>query len=317
VIRSGSNSPHISICIPAYKRPDKIRRLLRSVKEQVFKNYEVIISDDSPDDSVKNVVREFADLPIIYYKNEKALGTPANWNFSIGKANGEWIKLMHDDDWFVDGNSLGVFAKHAENNKHFIISRYFRVFESGLVEMASFPRLWERKIIRNPVLLLANNVIGPPSVTLIHKSIKERYDTSMKWRVDLDYYITLLKKKKEFSLIDKALVNVGISASQVTNDCINIPEVELPEGLLILKKNGLTPLKNILVYDAWWRIFRNLQVRKMEKVNQYTPGEKWPEVINRMIRHQSYIPVVLLRIGAVSKIVMFISYILNYRYLSS
>ena len=36
----------ISICIPAYKHPDFLKRLLDSISIQSFKNFEVIISDD-------------------------------------------------------------------------------------------------------------------------------------------------------------------------------------------------------------------------------------------------------------------------------
>ena len=45
----------------------------------------------------------------MYYKNIKVLGTPENWNESIRKAKGAWIKLMHDDDWFANENSLQKF----------------------------------------------------------------------------------------------------------------------------------------------------------------------------------------------------------------
>ena len=39
----------ISICIPAYKHPDFLKRLLDSISIQSFRDFEVIISDDSPD----------------------------------------------------------------------------------------------------------------------------------------------------------------------------------------------------------------------------------------------------------------------------
>ena len=38
----------ISICIPAYKRSDFVKRLLNSIAIQTFKNFEVIVSDDTP-----------------------------------------------------------------------------------------------------------------------------------------------------------------------------------------------------------------------------------------------------------------------------
>ncbi|HUZ60328.1 MAG TPA: glycosyltransferase, partial [Hanamia sp.] len=87
--------PLISICIPAYKHVDYLKKLLDSVSIQTFKDFEVVITDDSPDDGVKQLLETFPTTNNIrYYKNSKALGTPENWNEAIRKSEGTWIKLM-------------------------------------------------------------------------------------------------------------------------------------------------------------------------------------------------------------------------------
>ncbi|HVE60928.1 MAG TPA: glycosyltransferase family 2 protein [Chitinophagaceae bacterium] len=302
----------ISICIPAYKRSENINRLLQSISIQTYKHYEIVVTDDSPDDSVRHVLQKYSDLPICYYKNEQALGTPANWNFAISKANGEWIKIMHDDDWFAAENSLEIFAREMNRGRKFIFSAYNNVFEGKpKVQKMSFPSAWRNRIIENPVTLLPRNVIGPPSVTMVHSSLTETYDTRMKWRVDIDFYIRLLKSEKDFTYIKDLLVNVGISGSQVTNYCIDQPEVELPEGLLLLHKYGVQPLRNILVYDSWWRIIRNVNVRRVKDLGIHTQINEWPQVIIKMVLFQSQIPKSILKIGALSKMLMTCSYLLN------
>jgi len=102
--------PYISICIPAFQGEDYLKRLLDSINIQTFKNYEVIISDDSPDDSVERLSENYSNsFRLIYQKNKEPLGSPANWNKSISLANGKWIKIMHDDDWFYDKYALEEF----------------------------------------------------------------------------------------------------------------------------------------------------------------------------------------------------------------
>jgi glycosyltransferase involved in cell wall biosynthesis len=286
--------------------------LLQSISIQNFKDFELVITDDSGDDSVSAVIAEFPDLPVSYHRNEIALGTPANWNFGISLAKGEWIKIMHDDDWFADENSLSVFADSTKSGEKFIVSRYADILEKGGIEKPVFPARWKKKIIRNPLNLLARNVIGPPSVTLIHSSIKEQYDERMKWRVDMDFYIRLLKKLGSFHLIEQALINVGISSNQVTNSCINMPEVELPEGLLMLEKYGTKPLQDVLVYDAWWRILRNTGVRSRDDLLKFAKKEdEWPEIIFRMQKDQSRLSSSMLNRGVVSKAAMMSSYLNN------
>ena len=301
----------ISICIPAYKRPGNVRRLLQSIAIQTFTDFEVILTDDSPDSSVKEVVDTFIAFPIHYKKNDPAKGTPANWNEGISLAQGEWIKIMHDDDWFASPSSLQEFADLTASGHHFIFSRYTNIDESGKTEQPPLPEDSKKRILKEPVTLLARNVIGPPSVTLIHHSIKERYDTSMKWRVDIDYYIRLLREQPSFGLVEIAAINVGVSQSQVTNDCKDVPGVELPEGLLLLHKYGTKPLRHMLVYDAWWRILRNTGMRSREQLVAYTPYQEWPNIIFRMIAHQRWVPASWLRFGPLSKTLMLLSYLLN------
>ena len=300
----------ISICIPAYKRTAYLRRLLDSIAIQNFKDFEVIVSDDSPDNSVQLVCDEYANrFKLVYYKNAVALGTPANWNFGISKAGGEWIKLMHDDDWFADENALAQFAKYTDKNK-FIFSAYTNHFENGITKTMYLRPFWSKKIIKEPAVLIAENVIGPPSVTLIHRSIKEQYDERLPWRVDIEFYYRVLQQTKDYTYINQPLINVGISESQVTQSCIYKPEVELPEGYILLKKQSARPLKNMLVYDAWWRLLRNMNITTINQLEQYG-NKNWPKVIINMVNDLAKAPRSLLNKGAFSKMLMTVSYLKN------
>ena len=112
-----NNPVFLSICIPAYKRTEYLERLLNSISKQDFKSFEVIVTDDSSDDTVERLCFEFKEkFAIQYFKNTPTLGTPENWNESIRHAKGEWIKLMHDDDWFTDRNSLSEFVNAINKN---------------------------------------------------------------------------------------------------------------------------------------------------------------------------------------------------------
>jgi glycosyltransferase involved in cell wall biosynthesis len=286
--------------------------LLDSIAVQTFRDFEVIVSDDSDNDSVKKLLISYeTKFKIRYFKNEPSLGTPANWNFGISKAEGEWIKIIHDDDWFATPESLKVFVKHTSYKHKFIFCAYANMDnKSAIGKKIYFPFFWKKRIIKDPLTLLAHNVVGPPSVILVHRSIKELYDERMKWRVDMDFYVRLLLKERSYTYIDKVLVNVGIGDTQVTNECFENPSVELPEGFLLLKKYGENRLKNIWVYDAWWRLLRNMKVTDEQQLKKYV-NEKWPEVIIQMAKHLNTIPHKLLKMGVSSKATMLISYLIN------
>ena len=306
------NSKFISICIPAYKRIQYLKRLLSSIENQTYTNYEVIISDDSNDHSVEELLKEYkGKLEVKYFKNEKALGTPANWNHAISKATGQWIKLMHDDDWFANEHSLEKFASATKYGHQFIFSAYSNKIElTNYTEMLFFNEKLKNSILKNPLLLLAKNIIGPPSVTLFQNSVKEKYDERLKWRVDIEYYIRNISKGVGFAYINEPLINVGVSESQVTNSCLNIPSVEIPEMYILLSKYGTSPLKNIMVYDAYWRILRNTHINSKHKLESFGQSE-WPKVILSMVELQSKFNQTILRNGVISKTLMGISYIYN------
>ncbi len=242
-----------------------------------------------------------------YWQNQTSLGTPANWNAAIGKASGEWIKLMHDDDWFATPSALQQFADATKQGNKFIVANYNNIDDNNKVlYKPSLTYFRKKRLLREPMILLAKNIIGQPSICMVHRSVKAKYDERMKWRVDIDYYMQLLYSEKDFTQIENVLINLGIGSTQVTHSCLNVPDVELPEGWLLLEKWGIKALKNILVYDAWWRIIRNTKTRSIDALNQY--ASPWPAMIENMVKRQSKISPTRLQKGIFSKLYMLMSY---------
>ena len=305
-------APLISICIPAYKRVNYLKRLLDSIAQQKFRDFEVIITDDSDDTSVEDLSQLYKEkFTLLYHKNMSTLGTPANWNAGVSLAKGEWIKLIHDDDWFVDENSLSKFASVTDSSVKFIFSAYQNIYESVLSpKKIGISSEWKNRIASNPETIFALNVIGPPSVTLIHKSITLEYDERLKWRVDQEFYIRLLKMDNNFIYIPETLINIGISSSQVTQRTMYNPTVELPEGLIMLQEHGILSLKNIRIYDTWWRLFRNMGIVTEDLLYKYSRKE-WPLIILRMMKDLSKVPSGLLKNGVISKTFMTLSFLKN------
>ena len=107
----------VSICIPAYNEPQLLHRSLRSICDQTYRSFEVVISDDSPDSTVETVVKQYNHaLAIRYYRNLVRKGTPENWNEAIRHAEGEYIKILHHDDWFSQPNSLRKYVELLDVN---------------------------------------------------------------------------------------------------------------------------------------------------------------------------------------------------------
>ena len=304
--------PEISICIPAYKNTVFLARLLDSIAYQSFKNYEVVISDDSNDSTVEDFVSSYRDIEDIrYFRNVPALGTPENWNEGIRQAKGKWIKLMHDDDWFTSPNALQFFSNASAANPS--CSFFFSAFQNVMHETG------EEEVVRcswfdllilkwSPLHLFKRVYVGNPSCTFIKGEIRDWYDSRFKFVVDFEYYIRLITKFRSYQYIDEVLINVGFNNEQVTKYTFLVPTVQVPENLLLLEK--LTPkiLRNILVYDYYWRMFRNLKIRNLKEIKVYYSPAIHP-LIEQMVYFQRKNSLSILKIGVASKILMLISFL--------
>lgn len=310
-----ASSPLISICIPAYKNTDFLKRLLDSIDAQLFRDFEVVVSDDSPDLAVKDLCGTYQSrFPLHYHRNERSLGTPENWNEAARRASGQWIKIMHDDDWFADERSLSYFEEairmHPEASFFFAAYRDIFLEEGRSREMFASSYRY-KAFIKEHATLFSRNIVGPPSVVLYRSNPTQQYDPRVKWVVDIDFYMQYLKSSTPV-YIRKILINVGLGSQQVTKDCFGLRPVEIPENFYLLNKVGVAKLKNWLVYDAWWRLMRNLEIRRPEEIREAGYAGEIPPVILSMLKWQRPWPKSLLQIGVFSKTVMFLHYIFHY-----
>ncbi|MFM7327132.1 MAG: glycosyltransferase [Bacteroidota bacterium] len=96
-------NPVYSIIVPVYDRPDEIRELLTSLKQQRFRSFEVIVVEDG---SVKDCEREVRaaaqDLTVRYFRKENEGPGPAR-NFGFGEARGEFFIVFDSDCLIPEG----------------------------------------------------------------------------------------------------------------------------------------------------------------------------------------------------------------------
>ncbi|MFR3250027.1 MAG: glycosyltransferase family 2 protein [Eisenbergiella sp.] len=181
----------VSICIPAYKNPVGVCRLLESVRIQDYRDFEVIVTDDSPDDSVEKAVRAATDagVPgISYFRNRERKGATGNWNEAVRHAQGEYIKIMHHDDWFTDETCLGRFVsmleEHPEADLAFCGTRQVTLTKDGKRTGEQFDRTITpehmRMIKEDWRSLYIGDYIGAPSATIYRKCAPE-YEEKLTW----------------------------------------------------------------------------------------------------------------------------------------
>lgn len=224
----------VSICIPSYNNVDEVKRLLESIYEQEYKDFEVNISDDSTNEEIAEVVRryqqQYGTEAFRYIHNEKGLGHIFNWNAAVKMATGEYIKIMFSDDWFTDSRSLGKFASLLDENQEVMLafcgSRQV-MLDDGVKHVTkehtklSYDRHASkdfidrlRKDYRN---LFLGNEIGTPSASIYRRGKElSLFDEQSNWASDMFLYFNLLEKSNEFAYTKEPLICVGVHENQYT-----------------------------------------------------------------------------------------------------
>lgn len=125
VMHDSGEQPFISICIPTYRRTAFIRQALESCLKQNYQNFEILVHDDTEDDSLKSIVQSYASEKVRYFQNIPPLGIVPKLNDFFEKSSAEWIVILCDDDYF-EPDFLITLSRHIKNSPHatLIRSRY-------------------------------------------------------------------------------------------------------------------------------------------------------------------------------------------------
>ncbi len=108
-------SPLVSFCMSTYKRPAQLRVQLEQILSQEYTNIEIVVSDNDPDHSGKEVAESISDARIKYFANSDNMGMVKSFNKSVSRSSGDFIVMVTDDDPVYPEMLrllLGLRAKH-------------------------------------------------------------------------------------------------------------------------------------------------------------------------------------------------------------
>ena len=309
------SEPKISICIPVYNKPEYVLRAIQSIAKQDHKNVEIILSDDSPSSALKLAIQPYiSELDIKYYHNQPALKSPMNWNNALDKATGDFYMLLHQDDWLESEKALSTFLKAFSDNPSvgFVFCKNTAIQPDGQVITLQAIRSLLKDMSKRPHHILRANVIGPPSNTMLRKEIAVRYDESYIWLVDVDYYVQLLTKGNQYHYLDQHVVSIGLHEDQTTVFCRNNEDVIVKENIWFAHKLGNAAFNDVLIYDYYWRLLRNYKIRSIADLNAMgVEDAKILWVIRKMLMVQKKWPLSFLKMGPISKLLMFSCYLMR------
>ena len=91
--------PKLSVCIPNYNNARYLRASVESAIDLDWDNKEIVVVDDGSSDDSIQILQSFSGISL--YKSPKNSGQPAATNECISRSSGEYVVILHSDDWLL------------------------------------------------------------------------------------------------------------------------------------------------------------------------------------------------------------------------
>ena len=191
----------VSIITPLYNSEKYIKKTIKSVLNQSYKNWEIIIIDDFSKDKgkkiVKNYAKNYSKINLIELDENKGAAFARNKGIEVSK--GRFIAFLDSDDFWHHDKLKKQVKFMLENNYYFTYTKYQLVDKKGNI-------LNKNINIKNKLnyrKLLFTNYIG---------CLTAMYDTKKLGKV----YMPLIRKRQDYALWLKILkkINYGYGLNE-------------------------------------------------------------------------------------------------------
>lgn len=177
----------VSIIIPVYNVEKYIEKCLRSLLNQAFEEYEIIVVIDGSTDASEKIVRDFqkVDPKRIKIICQEKKGPGAARNAGIAAADGDYLLFVDSDDYVSPDLLAHTYEKAVENDSDIIIfdanlvdeyGKHLKyesatIYESDMIKLDGpgrlliLPCLWNKLYKKslfseNGILILENSAMG-------------------------------------------------------------------------------------------------------------------------------------------------------------
>lgn len=114
--------PKISLGMPVFNGKNYIEQAIRSILEQTYSDFELIISDNASDDGTEDICRYYTGIDdrVRYFRNDTNIGAAKNFNHTVLHAKGEFFKWAAHDDMLAP-DYLNLCLQVLENDESLIL----------------------------------------------------------------------------------------------------------------------------------------------------------------------------------------------------
>jgi glycosyltransferase involved in cell wall biosynthesis len=212
--------PTVSIVIPTLNRAHLVTRAIKSVLNQTYQDFEIIVVDDGSIDETEKVIKRCNNKRIKYKKHQKTRGPGAARNTGIDATYGDYIAFLDsDDEWLPTKleKQINLFKKNIVKigltycGVELIDQRSRNVKEKWIPKYRGY--VFEKNLSENFI------VSGSSTVIVQRKALEKagKFDESLASCEDWDLWIRIAKYY-EFDFVPEILVNCFAHSERISSN---------------------------------------------------------------------------------------------------
>jgi len=180
----------VSIIIPVYNVAPYLERCLKSVSEQSYLNFEVILIDDGSTDDSGDICDILAsrDSRFLVFHQKNSGVTMARWN-GVQQSTGEWICFVDADD-FLPRDAVNLLVAKIDDNVDAIVGfmrcnqfRKYRPLEGVNTGIEFCKDILKKKVCVGPFAKIFRKTIFDSSILDIPREFDNGEDYLMNFRL--------------------------------------------------------------------------------------------------------------------------------------
>lgn len=237
----------ISIVIPIYNAEKYLEQCLNSIKNQTYKNFEVILVNDGSIDNSESICKAFveSDTRFRYFTKSNG-GVSSARNLGLDNVKGDFITFIDSDDWIAEKHLELLINSIKKTNSDIVVSCYKEfdnidtyytiVYTKQEKNLLNFEKMNRDDFLTIfPKLMSINVCFNNAVAKLFRKELVNnlRFDTSIKYGEDLDFYFSLYLNVESVSYVDELTYVYRIHGDSTTS---NFNQEYAEQELSIFKK---------------------------------------------------------------------------------
>ena len=243
-----------SILVPVYCTPERyFLEMIQSVLDQTYSNWELLLGDASPDESLRKLAENAGDNRVRYVKIAENKGISANTNVILEMAQGSYIGLLDHDDTLTPDALFEVYRAIQKSKSAGKIARMLYTDEDkGDGEMQFFYDV-NKKPAFDQDYLWSNNYICHFTVMEAGLMKELKFRPEFDGAQDFDIFLRAARK-----------INEEIKKCYQVSQVVNISRVTY-HWRCHMDSTAVNPQSKLYAYEAGKRaVEEDLKVRGIE-----------------------------------------------------